>query len=252
MAKRLPAGWLGSSSREVLRGSFASGWVTLWMLPSLISQILLLANEAVPAWLVSTAVGTLLVATLGFMMHNSIAVRRREDISLITNKISSDQLRVITAVVSMVSNVEASREKAFKSLVRNLPNLTTVYAIICPGEESQVDQFRQWLAVVKPEIAVQQLHTRVDRHRPGDATVTKLAGELHLLPGEGTIVDVTTHNSLCTVTLLEATKRADRLPATFLASNSPTSPWSDEFALVAIHDPQGVFQESPADAGQSV
>ncbi|MFT4228490.1 hypothetical protein [Micropruina sp.] len=250
MAKQLPAGWVGSTTKEVLRGSFSSGWMTLWMLPSLISQILLLANETVPAWLVSTAIVTLLVATFGVMVYNSIAVRRREAVNLITNKISNDQLGIITGVVTMVSNVDAPHEKAFKSLVRNLSNVATVYAVICPGEESQIDQLEQWLTVAKPAVSVRRLHTEVDRHRPGDATVAKLAQELRLLPADGTIVDVTTDNSLCTITLLEAAKQAGVMPATFLASNSATSPWSDEFALVAIHDPAGMFEDSPVDVGQ--
>lgn len=248
MAKQLPHGWFKASLHEVLRSSRLSVLLTVCVLPSVLSQVLVLLNASVPPWFLLVALCLLLLGALGTSFLGAVAARRRSQHGLITNRLRAKQLGRITGVVTMVSNLGGPREKAFQSLVRNLPSLRTVYAVTCPGEEAQVDVLRAWLDVTAPQVGVRHLHASVDRHRPSDETVDKLGRELGLLAGDGLVVDITTDNSLCTVTMLEAAKEVGRIPATFLASLSPTNPFSDEFALVAVYDPTGTFDDEPEPA----
>jgi hypothetical protein len=246
MAKRLTPGWFGSSLREVLRTARLSVLLTVVWVPLTLSVLLAMVVPALPLGLVLLLLCLLIVGTLATWWIAAILQRGLAEHGLIANKLTADQLAKITGVVTVVSNMGGEKEKAFQKLVRNLPELKAVYAVTCPGEEGQVDLLRGWLEVTAPQVQVRHLHSVVDRHRPSDQIVAKLGQELRLIQGDGLVVDITTDNALCTVTLIEAVKGNGHVPATFLASNSPTHPYSDEFALVAVYDPTGTFEPEPA------
>lgn len=238
---RLQKGWLSASVREGRRRAGAGVLIGVVLLPAWLDSILTMIKEQFTAGQLFTAVALLVAIIFAFYVAWSARKHARQVTGLITNKLDADELTLVTGVVTMVSNMGAPREKVFQSLARRLPALRIIYAITCPGEEQQVDLFRDWLSTAAPDVRIQPMHTSVDRHRPSDATVEALASELRLLPRAGTIVDITTDNALCTVVLYGAAMEA-RVPVSFLASSSPTHPWQSEFALVAIQDPDGTFE----------
>lgn len=254
----LRKGWLRASFREMQRRAGTSLLISVVLLPTFIAQIVTMTNEQFTTGPVLTVVALLVAIALA--LHLAWSARRhvREVTGLVTNKLGADELASVSGVVTIVSNMNGPREKAYQVLARQvrereLPALRTIYAITCPGEDEQAGLLRDWALTMAPEVRVLPMHVQVDRHRPADATVEALANELKLLPQPGTVVDLTTDNALCTVILYSAAREAG-MPVSFLASSSPTHPWQSEFALVAIQDPHGMFDSvedssAPALAG---
>lgn len=214
--------------------------LTVALIPALLTQFLVVFGEGQSAravfWvLVALTAGVL----LGFWVYE-VRSLPGDSVTLLHSLDAGEQQKIVGAV-SVVAHVGEGPPKAVQNLIDRLPNLRTVYAVVCEGDDGQAEALQSWVDGCGAGVSVVPLRCRPSRHRPDELIIDRLAEELAALRDAGVVVDVTADNKLMTIALASAASRAG-LPTTFLAAVDPARQQRTA-ELVVIQDPSGMFTE---------
>lgn len=239
--KRRRKGWLSVSLKSVLTSARTSVIVTVALLPSLMTQIFSYYDTVEPATWIAGILAAMLILFL-FLLYLESRAQLHEASGFLRGALSDEQLDRVTGVVTVVANMDKPGVRAVQTLIRGLPNLVVLHAVLCEGDDAavQLGRLRGWCANQGRDIEIRSCATVPDRLQFDEAIAMQLGNELGFIhDSKGTIVDVTGDTALITLTLYLAAA-AQRLPVTYIPSTDRRRP-GRPFSLSTIRDPEGLF-----------